>query len=173
MFSLPGLRFVFCSRDLNVLRAQRIIGFFILITHKSTGSENHGIYSFKATASFGILGLNIRMRLYFLYIFNHYLSVCLLSQKDFNLCWQNMSRAYLFGTSNVFFDLWARQDGPAIIMHHVPRLPIQLSSRTPNFMSLLPDDLSKVPDNLKMNTPHILAMSLSLLGNNRINEMTS
>ena len=29
-----------CSRDLDVLRAQRIIGFFSLITHKSTGSEN-------------------------------------------------------------------------------------------------------------------------------------
>ena len=40
MFSLRDLCFVFCSRDLDVLRAQRIIGFFILITHKSTGSEN-------------------------------------------------------------------------------------------------------------------------------------
>ena len=41
MFSLRDLRFVLCSRDLDVLRAQRIIGFFkILITHKSTGSEN-------------------------------------------------------------------------------------------------------------------------------------
>ena len=28
MLSLLDLRFVFCSRDLNVLRAQRIIGFF-------------------------------------------------------------------------------------------------------------------------------------------------
>ena len=28
-----------CLRDLDVLRAQRIIGFFILITHKSTRSE--------------------------------------------------------------------------------------------------------------------------------------
>ena len=34
------LRFVLCSRDLDVLRAQRIIGFFILITHKSARSEN-------------------------------------------------------------------------------------------------------------------------------------
>ena len=73
--SLPNLRFVSCSRNLDMLRTQRIIGFLILITHKSTGSENHGIYSFKATASFGILGLNIRMRLYFLYLFNHCLSV--------------------------------------------------------------------------------------------------
>ena len=40
MFLLRDLRFVFCSRDLDVLRAQRIIGFFILITHKSTRSEN-------------------------------------------------------------------------------------------------------------------------------------
>ena len=53
--SLPNLRFVSCSRNLDMLRTQRIIGFLILITHKSTGSENHGIYSFKATASFGIL----------------------------------------------------------------------------------------------------------------------
>ena len=29
-----------CSRDLDVLRAQRIMGFCILITHKSTKSEN-------------------------------------------------------------------------------------------------------------------------------------
>ena len=28
MFSLRDLRFVHCSRDLDVLRAQRIIGFF-------------------------------------------------------------------------------------------------------------------------------------------------
>ena len=35
MFSLRYLRFVLCSRDLDVLRAQRNIGFFILITHKS------------------------------------------------------------------------------------------------------------------------------------------
>ena len=39
MFSLHDLRFVLCSLDLDVLRAQRIIGFFILITHKSTRSE--------------------------------------------------------------------------------------------------------------------------------------
>ena len=36
MFSL---RFALCSRDLDVLRVQRIIGFFV-ITHKSTRSEN-------------------------------------------------------------------------------------------------------------------------------------
>ena len=40
MFSPCDLRFVFCSRDLDVLRAQRIMGFVILITHKSTRSEN-------------------------------------------------------------------------------------------------------------------------------------
>ena len=40
MFSLRDLRFVLCSRDLDVLRAQRIMGFFDLITHKSTRSEN-------------------------------------------------------------------------------------------------------------------------------------
>ena len=38
MFSLLDLRFVFCSRDLDVLRAQRIIAVFIFITHKSTRS---------------------------------------------------------------------------------------------------------------------------------------
>ena len=40
MFSLRDLHLVLCSRDLNVVRAQRIIGFFILITHKSMRSEN-------------------------------------------------------------------------------------------------------------------------------------
>ena len=40
MFSLRDLRFVFCSLDLDVLRAQRIMGFFIVITHKSTRSES-------------------------------------------------------------------------------------------------------------------------------------
>ena len=40
MFSLRDLRFVHCSRDLNVLRAQRIIGFLFLITHKATRSGN-------------------------------------------------------------------------------------------------------------------------------------
>ena len=35
MFSLRDLRFVLCSRDLDVLGAQRIMGFFILITHKN------------------------------------------------------------------------------------------------------------------------------------------
>ena len=40
MFSLRGLPFVLSSRDFDVLRAQRIMGFFILITHKSTRSEN-------------------------------------------------------------------------------------------------------------------------------------
>ena len=40
MFSLHELRFVICSRDLDVLRAQRIIGFFLYLnTHKSTRSE--------------------------------------------------------------------------------------------------------------------------------------
>ena len=33
MFSLRDLRFVLCSRDLGILRAQRIIGIFNLITH--------------------------------------------------------------------------------------------------------------------------------------------
>ena len=40
MFSLCDLRSVLCSRDLDVLRAQRLIGFLILITHKSTRSGN-------------------------------------------------------------------------------------------------------------------------------------
>ena len=38
--SLRDLRFLLCSRDFDVLRAQRIMDFFILITHKSTRSEN-------------------------------------------------------------------------------------------------------------------------------------
>ena len=43
MFSLRDLHFLLCSRDLDVLRTQRIIGFLILITHKSTRSDkaNH------------------------------------------------------------------------------------------------------------------------------------
>ena len=40
MFSLRDLCFLLCSRDLNVLRAQRIMGILNLITHKSTKSEN-------------------------------------------------------------------------------------------------------------------------------------
>ena len=39
MFSLHDLRFVLCSLDFDVLRAQRIIGFFIFITHNSMRSE--------------------------------------------------------------------------------------------------------------------------------------
>ena len=42
MFSLRDLRFVFCSRDLDVLRAQRIIGFFLIsITHNEVETSNH------------------------------------------------------------------------------------------------------------------------------------
>ena len=42
MFSLPDLCFVLCSRDLDVLSAQRMMGFLFLFlrTHKSTGPEN-------------------------------------------------------------------------------------------------------------------------------------
>ena len=40
MFSLRDLHFVLCSLDIDARRAQRIIGFFLLITHKSTRSEN-------------------------------------------------------------------------------------------------------------------------------------
>ena len=41
MFTLCDLRFVLFSLDLDVLRAQRITGFFkILITHKSKRSKN-------------------------------------------------------------------------------------------------------------------------------------
>ena len=40
MFLLLDLCFMFCSRDVNVLRAQRIIGFFHLTTHRSPRSEN-------------------------------------------------------------------------------------------------------------------------------------
>ena len=40
MFSLLDLRFALWSLYLHVLRTQRILGFFIVITHKSTGSEN-------------------------------------------------------------------------------------------------------------------------------------
>ena len=45
MFSLRDLRFVLCSRDLNVVRAQRIMGFLSYFTHKSTRSENHMVTS--------------------------------------------------------------------------------------------------------------------------------
>ena len=38
--SLLDLHFMLCSRDLDVLRAQRIIGLFSLITHKPTWSES-------------------------------------------------------------------------------------------------------------------------------------
>ena len=40
MFSLCDLHFLLCSHEPNILRAQRIMGFFIVITHKSTGLEN-------------------------------------------------------------------------------------------------------------------------------------
>ena len=39
MFSLRDLRSVLCFLDLDVLRAQRTMGFF-LITHKSTRSDH-------------------------------------------------------------------------------------------------------------------------------------
>ena len=45
MFSLRDLRFVLWSRDLDVLRAQRIMGFLILITHKSTRAEKDDMES--------------------------------------------------------------------------------------------------------------------------------
>ena len=35
MFSLLDLRFVLCSRDLDVPRAQRIMDIFVLITHEN------------------------------------------------------------------------------------------------------------------------------------------
>ena len=39
MFSLLDRRFVLCSRDLDVLRAKRTMGYLIVITHKSTRLE--------------------------------------------------------------------------------------------------------------------------------------
>ena len=51
MFSLCDLRFVLCSRGLDVLRAQRIIG-FILITHKSPRSNNWITWLLISTRSF-------------------------------------------------------------------------------------------------------------------------
>ena len=39
MFSLRDLRFVFCSRDLDVLRAQMIMGFFILLPTNQRGRK--------------------------------------------------------------------------------------------------------------------------------------
>ena len=41
MFSLCDLHFVLCARDPNVQRAQRIMGLFILITHRSPRSHDH------------------------------------------------------------------------------------------------------------------------------------
>ena len=52
MFSLRNLPFLLCSLDLDVLRAQRIIGVFILITHKSTGSQNPITWSTSEPRSF-------------------------------------------------------------------------------------------------------------------------
>ena len=40
MFSQLDLCFLLCSLDLDVLRVQRVIGFFILITHKLMRLEN-------------------------------------------------------------------------------------------------------------------------------------
>ena len=53
MFWLRDLRFALCSRDLDVLRAQRIIGFLICITHKSMGSENPITLVSQITIHFG------------------------------------------------------------------------------------------------------------------------
>ena len=53
MFSLRDLRFVLCSRDLDVLRAQRIIGFFYL------QSDHYGII--KRTTSGNVSGMECRM----------------------------------------------------------------------------------------------------------------
>ena len=41
MFSLRDLRFVLCSRDLDVLRAQRIIGFFIFYPQINDVRKGH------------------------------------------------------------------------------------------------------------------------------------
>ena len=44
MFSLRDLCFMLCSLDLDVLRAQRIIGFLFWITHKSkVRKSNHKV----------------------------------------------------------------------------------------------------------------------------------
>ena len=40
MFSLRDLRFLICSFDLDVLRAQRIMGFFILIPMNQRGHSS-------------------------------------------------------------------------------------------------------------------------------------
>ena len=58
MFSLRDPRFVFCSRDLDVLRAQRIMDFCMLITHKSMRSENPITYTNDVK---GIITLDILM----------------------------------------------------------------------------------------------------------------
>ena len=39
MFSLCGLRFVLCSRDLDTLRAQRIMGFLSLLPTNQRGRK--------------------------------------------------------------------------------------------------------------------------------------
>ena len=46
MFSLLDLHFGLWSLYLHVLRTQRVLGFFIVITHKSTRSENRHNYNF-------------------------------------------------------------------------------------------------------------------------------
>ena len=40
MFSLLCLCFMLCSHHLDILLVQRIMGFFVLLTHKSMRSEN-------------------------------------------------------------------------------------------------------------------------------------
>ena len=42
MFSLLDLSFLLSSSDLDILRVQRIMGFFVLVTHKSMRSEDPG-----------------------------------------------------------------------------------------------------------------------------------
>ena len=41
MFSLRDLRFVLCSRDLDVLRAQRIVGFYLYPQINGVGNLDH------------------------------------------------------------------------------------------------------------------------------------
>ena len=54
MFSLRNLRFVLCSRDLDVLRAQRIIGFFYLNYPQSNEVRisDHMIKAFSCTKGY-------------------------------------------------------------------------------------------------------------------------
>ena len=73
------IRFVRFSRNLDVLRAQRIMGFFLLICHKWTGSEN------PVTCGYSMNFLSPSLSVGTVYWIT-----------DFTLCLQMVSFTYIF-----------------------------------------------------------------------------